>query len=252
MRRAARALTAAALLAPLAARAQTLASGIDAVRDGTVRFAFAARPDVCSDGRGSLWVNDRGSSVRSGPGYVCMHGPVRVTLGRDAGQTVSVRTCVACDNASRGNAEHDLGLVSAAEAARYLVRAAHGLAGKNANDAVSAAAFADSVDVTAAFADLVRDDDATIAARKQALFWFGQSDAPTKSLVALYDARSPLALREQFTFVVSQRRDDAAVEKLVAVARGDADLSVRKKALFWLGQTENPKALAFFRALLVP
>jgi HEAT repeat protein len=49
---------------------------------------------------------------------------------------------------------------------------------------------------------------------------------------------------------VSQRRDDVAVDKLIDIAQHDADLEVRKQAMYWLGQTQNPKALKFLRDLI--
>jgi hypothetical protein len=251
MSRATAVLAAAALLAPLAAGAQTIASRIDGVRDGAVQFAFAARPEVCGDGRGSTWIRNREFTNSNRGSSVCISGPVRVTIDRTDAQTVNVRSCVACRRAA-DDSGRDLGMVPAAEAAQYLVETAHRLAGKSAGAAVSAAAFADSADIGPALANLVRDGDASIDARKDGLFWYGQGDAPTKSLIELYDANEPSRLREHFTFVLSQRRDDPAVDELMSIARTDADVRVRKQALFWLGQTNNPKALAFFRALLVP
>ena len=38
--------------------AQSLASRIGDVRNGTVRFAYTSRPDVCGDGRNSIRTGD--------------------------------------------------------------------------------------------------------------------------------------------------------------------------------------------------
>ena len=76
------------------ASAQSLSARVDGVRQGVVSFRFPSRPDVCGDGDGS-WASGRtvrGSRDERG----CVVGPVTVSLGRDDGQTVSVRTCVAC------------------------------------------------------------------------------------------------------------------------------------------------------------
>lgn len=229
------------------AGAQSIAKRVDAVRDGTVEMHFATRPGVCGDGRGSVWTTDRERDV--GRSRTCIEGPVRVRLGRADGNTVSVRTCIACQSA-RASLDVDLGEVPALEAARYLLGVARSGGGRNAGDAVSAAAFADA-DVAADIAEIARDEAATLEARKQALFWFGQSDAPTRTLVNLDAALKPQALREHYTFVLSQRRDDAAVTKLIDIARSDRDARVRKQAMFWLGQSRDPKAIQFFRDILV-
>jgi hypothetical protein len=223
---------------------QSVASRVNAVREGTVDFTFASRPEVCGDGHGSTWTTDNGYR-----GYNCMHGPVRVTIGRADNQTVSVRSCVACAPRSSGG---DLGEVPAQDAVRYLLDLARTVGGSSADHAVSAAAFADVPNIGPDLARLVRDDNATMSARRQALFWLGQTDYATKDLVALDAELTSEALREQYVFVLSQRRDDPSLDKLIDIARHDQSVDTRKKAMFWLGQSHEPKALAFFREVLKP
>jgi len=249
-----RVLTSCAVAVSVAAasiQGQSLAARVDAVRDGTVLMAFAARPGVCGDGHGSTWTRRVQSSDDSRSGqWACSPGPVRVSLGRAERQTVSVRTRVG----GRWNAagtETDLGEVSPSDAAHYLVGLARTLGGNSAGDALSAAAFADADDVAPDFERLVRDDAAPLEARKQALFWLGQGDLPTRDLARLYDALKAYTLREHFTFVISQRRDDLAIDKLIEIARHDPDLQVRKQAMFWLGQIHDPRAVKFFQDLLI-
>jgi hypothetical protein len=87
--------------------------------------------------------------------------------------------------------------------------------------------------------------------REQAMFWLGQGRAPTADLVRLYDrlGNEP-TLRSHYTFVLSQRRDVEALDKLIDVAQHDTDRTVRHQALFWLGQSKDPRALAFIRDLV--
>lgn len=240
----------AATLAAIPVQAQSLASRIDAVRDGMVLMAFASRPGVCGDGHGSIWIQDS-RSVRdaSDRRWVCVPGPVRVALGRADKQTISVRTRVG-GRWSAASSETDLGEVSASDAAHYLLDLARTLGGESAGEALSAAAFADAANLSPEFERLVRDDAASLETRKQALFWLGQGDLPTRDLAHLYDGLGPFALREHFTFVISQRRDDFAIDKLIDVARRDPDLEIRKRAMFWLGQSREPRAIKFFKDLL--
>lgn len=232
-----------------AASAQSIADRVNAIRDGTVRMSFAARSGVCGDGTGSVWIRDARHDADTR--HSCIAGPIRVAVGRDNGVTVSVRTRVGGEwSASRS--ETDLGMVSPEDAARYLLRLSRELAGRNADEAMSGAVFADASDISPELSRLVRDRDVRVETRKQALFWFGQGDAPTKDLVRLYDTLEARSLREHFTFVVSQRRDDEAIDKLIEIARADRDPQIRKQAMFWLGQTKDPRAVKFFHDVLLP
>jgi hypothetical protein len=40
---------------------------------------------------------------------------------------------------------------------------------------------------------------------------------------------------------MSESRDRAATDKLIEIARRDPDREMRKKALFWLGQKNDPR-----------
>jgi HEAT repeat protein len=51
-------------------------------------------------------------------------------------------------------------------------------------------------------------------------------------------------------FALSQRRNEEAVPALIQVARNNRDPSVRRTALFWLGQTIDPRAVALFEEIL--
>lgn len=229
---------------------QSLASRVDAVRDGRVLMTFAARPGVCGDGYGSTWIQNSRITYSSGDRqFICVAGPVRVAIGRADAQNVSVRKWVGGRWNAAGS-DVDLGDVSSSDAARYLLGVAHTLGGNSAGEAVSAAAFADAPDISLDLTKLIRDDDASLEARKQALFWLGQSDFPTADLVRMRESLKVFALREQYTFVLSQRHDDAAIDGLIDVARHDPDSEIRKRAMFWLGQTKEPRAIKFLQDIL--
>ena len=57
-------------------------------------------------------------------------------------------------------------------------------------------------------------------------------------------------VREQAVFALSQRPHDEGVPALIRIAREKADPELRKKAIFWLGQSDDPRALALFEELL--
>jgi len=87
-----------------------------------------------------------------------------------------------------------------------------------------------------------RDTRESFRLRKNALFWAGQSEStPTQNLVLFYRAVPERDLREHAIFVLSQRKDEAALNELLRIARDDNDRALRGKALFWLGQKDDPR-----------
>lgn len=51
-------------------------------------------------------------------------------------------------------------------------------------------------------------------------------------------------------FALSQRPRDEGVPALIAVAKTNKDPEIRRKALFWLGQSQDPRAIDLFEQLL--
>jgi HEAT repeat protein len=90
--------------------------------------------------------------------------------------------------------------------------------------------------------DRARDSRESLKIRKSALFWAGQRElTPTKDLVGFYRNATEPELREHAVFVLSQRKDDAALNELLRIAREDSDRRMRARALFWLGQKDDPR-----------
>ena len=57
-------------------------------------------------------------------------------------------------------------------------------------------------------------------------------------------------VKKQAVFALSQLPADEGVPQLIRVARTNRAREVRKQAMFWLGQSEDPRALAFFEEVL--
>ena len=99
--------------------------------------------------------------------------------------------------------------------------------------------------------NIALDPKESIEARKQALFWAGQSGASTDQFVSLYDKINDAEIKEQLIFVFSQRgRDTKAQDKLMDIARNDKDKEMRTKAIFWLGQSRSPRAVQCLQELI--
>ena len=57
-------------------------------------------------------------------------------------------------------------------------------------------------------------------------------------------------IKEQLIFVFSQKRDAKALDKLMSIAKSDKDKELRSKAVFWLGQSRDPRAAKFLEDLI--
>ena len=92
-----------------------------------------------------------------------------------------------------------------------------------------------------------------IELRKKALFWAGQSGVGIPELAQLYDkmGAGDTEMREQIIFVLSQRQTDkAAIDKMFDIAKNEKDPELRKKAIFWLGQSRDPRVQQFLMDLI--
>jgi HEAT repeat protein len=90
---------------------------------------------------------------------------------------------------------------------------------------------------------IARDTAQGIEMRKQALFWAGQGGVSLAELTKLYGTVGDQQMREQLIFVYSQRNEPEALDKLIEIAKSDPNPDLRKRALFWLGQSEESRAV---------
>ena len=97
---------------------------------------------------------------------------------------------------------------------------------------------------------VARDPSQSLEMRKQALFWAGQAGVRIEELTDLYANVADQAMREQLVFVYSQRDEPAALEKLIDIARRDPNPELRKRALFWLGQSEDSRAVQVLQEII--
>lgn len=88
--------------------------------------------------------------------------------------------------------------------------------------------------------------------RGQALFWLSQR-AGQRAVGTIADAvdRDPdTDVKKRAVFALSQLPADEGVPRLITIARGHSIKAVQKHAFFWLGQSNDPRALAFFADVL--
>jgi TolA-binding protein len=101
--------------------------------------------------------------------------------------------------------------------------------------------------------DLALNEREDVEMRKKALFWAGQQGGVTTAdLARLYDGMRDREMKDQVIFVLSQRsRDGDAVDKLMSIVKDDCDAELRKKALFWLGQSRDPRSTRFIEDIVL-
>lgn len=89
--------------------------------------------------------------------------------------------------------------------------------------------------------EIAADSKYSVGIRKQAIFSAGQAGVTTADLVSLYGKVTEAEVKGQLVWVLSQQKDPAAVDKLIEIARRDPDVRMRRKAIFWLGQSHDPR-----------
>ena len=245
--------------------AQSIARKVSQVKDGTVRMSFAARSDVCGNGAGNISTgNGTNRTYRSNNGSTstssrhneweddCESGPVRVAIDIADGKPIALRTYVG-GRWRPGTEITDLGTVPVKDAVDYLLDNLARADGKVAGEAIFPATIADSAVVWPRLLTLAKDDSRSKNVRNQAVFWVSQAagEKATAGLVEVVgDAAAEQDVRIQAVFALSQRPKDEGIPALIEIAKNNKDPKIRKQSIFWLGQSGDPRAIAYFEAIL--
>src|SRR5216117_2635750 len=242
--------------------AQSLERRVASAPDGSVRFSFAAKPGVYGNGRNMIsWDCDKGNCHNQIDGNwndhndwdaPCDSGPVRVALSKSSGRITDLRVYVGGEWRAKTTAT-DLGMVGTKDATSYLLALALRDESRAAEKAIFPAVLADSVTIWPDLLKIAKSDDVSRKVRRSAVFWLGQAagDAATRGLTDLVaDGGQDREVRESAVFALSQRPRDEGVPALIRIAKENKDPDLRRKAIFWLGQSDDPRALELFEELL--
>jgi hypothetical protein len=99
----------------------------------------------------------------------------------------------------------------------------------------------------------VAHDDKSVRVRSQALFWLAQRAGKQISEEAIRRAieQDPdTEVKKKAVFALTQMRNGDGVPLLIEIARTHQNAAVKKQAMFWLGQSKDPRALKFFEDVL--
>lgn len=240
----------AGLCAAAPASAQTLAQRIARAPDGLVRLSFAARAGVCGNGRNINW-GERDNK----DGWIsdCDPGPVRVALEVERGSVRAARTYVGGRWNGLTRPGTELGAVSARAAAEFFLDLAE--AGREMKgDVLLPALLADSITIWPELIRIGKNASVRTSVRKQAVFWLSQeaSAEATRGLTELAESeRENQDIRKQAVFALSQLKHGEGIPTMIRLARTDRDPVIRKQAIFWLGQSGDPRAIEFFEEVLI-
>jgi len=252
-------LAAAALLAP-DARAQSLSRRIADVGDGIVVFSFASRPGVCGDGETyvrdgfgeGMRISERGnfSGRNRGDDWPpCIPGPVHVRATVSKGEIIRLRTFGGPLRDRDAGERRDLGSVGVGEATSFLTHLVEQANGRSASEAVLPLVLADSIDPWPTLLRFARDERLSRSIRSSVDFWLARGASATLG-VADHDDDADDDVRSSAVFALSQQPKDVAIPRLLEVARHNAHPAARAQALFWLGQSGDPRAIDLFEEIL--
>lgn len=225
-----------------------------------VQFSFASRRGVCgdgarylSDGLGGerrLYVEGNNQGWRRGDDWEpCAPGPVRVVVSTNDGQFTQLRTYVGPSRRAPDDAHRDLGLVSVREGIDFLTRLIEGDNGRLSNDAILPLVLADSVDPWPTLLRLERDDRLGKASRSTIAFWLARGAGYVLG-VNDEEPSDDDEVRTQAVFALSQQPRESAVPRLIDIVQHSNRPVVRAQALFWLGQSGDPRAIDLFEDIL--
>src|SRR5258708_14651 len=99
----------------------------------------------------------------------------------------------------------------------------------------------------------VARDDKSSRVRGQALFWLAKKASrqiSEEAIRAAIDQDPETQVKEKAVFALTQVPNGDGVPMLIEVARTNRNAQVRKKAMFWLGQSKDPRAIKFFEDVL--
>jgi len=238
------------------ASAQTLANRVASASDRSVQFTYKARPGVCGDGR---------TYISTGPGNFygynssegteqCQPGPVRVVLDLADRNVVALRTYVGVPSTGVDASVSNLGNVSPAEAADFLLGVAGRADGRVGRDAIFAALLGDSVDISSRLLAIGRDANRPLETRRAALAGLAradsrQLDAIGSALVQVATNESDVqGAREEALRVLSRLEHGAGIQPLIRLANTNTTSWIGRESMRVLASSGDPRARDFLRA----
>src|SRR5262245_51756054 len=187
------------------------------------------------------------------PGPVRLEGPdTMVVLYRVAEKRVErVRIFSPdCELDAGGRAIHWLEGVSPADSVTLLASLVSGTERVRSGAMAALAMNRDDVSVPTLLTMARQDTSGKV--RGDALFWLAQTAGRRVAgdITEAIEKDPDTEVKKRAVFALSQLPKDEGVPLLITVAKTNRNPVVRKQAMFWLGQSRDPRALDFFTQIL--
>jgi HEAT repeat protein len=101
---------------------------------------------------------------------------------------------------------------------------------------------------------LARGTDAAedVARRRSALQGASRAGVAIAELVSAYDRAGDRTTREELINLYFTRGERAGIDKLIAIARSDTDMTLRRSAITRLSRSDDPRVIAVLREIVIP
>jgi len=236
--------------------AQSLANRIAAASDRSVQFSFPVRPGVCGDGRTYISTGSGNfyGSFSTNASDQCLSGPVRVVADLADRNVIALRTYVGGPAVAVETGITNLGTVTSAEAAEYLVGVAARADGRVGRDAIFAALLGENVDLTSRLLEIGRDQNRPLETRRAALSGLVRSDSRQfdrigSALVQIATDESDVqGVRTAALSALSRLDHGAGIQPLVQLASANLTSWVGREAMTVLARSGDPRARQFLRS----
>jgi hypothetical protein len=245
-------------LAAMPSGGQSLAQRVTSA-DGIVQVTYPSRTSACGDGeryisnvfgRDQQYAGDIVWSEQNNQwNRPCVHGPARVVATVVSGEVTRLRAYVGPVPA----AVADVRAVSvdSRDASAWLGEIVRTGSARVASEAMLPLVLADAPDPWPLLLAVARDDDRPRDVRRNALTWLSNG---VNERLGIADAGRSASdddqMREQAVFTLTQRPKSESVPQLIDLARGAKNPAARKAAIFWLGQSGDPRAISVYAELL--
>jgi hypothetical protein len=244
------------LLAAASANAQSLARNVTSV-DGSVQVLFPAPPNVCGDGESFIRTSSGRNATYSGSvntreawyNRPCVTGQGRALVSVINGEVARLSVYVGPVPSFAANTRTIN--APAADATAWLIELANRAESRVASRAIQALSYVDAPTPWPAVLRIARSTERPQDVRRSAIMSlsFGVTDKLGLSDVDEHGSDDD-EIRTQAVFVLSQRKKSESVPDLVDLVRTAKNPAVRKAAIFWLGQSGDPRAVEVYAELL--
>ena len=243
--------------APLGA--QTIAQRLSTA-DRPVQVIYPSRQTACGDGRsyvghvfddGYYFGTDDNTMYQRGDGWsrgACVHGPARVVATVFGGEVTRLRVYVG--PVPPPSPDVETVNAGASDAAAWLVSLVTGDNARVAASAILPLMLVDAPDPWPVLLRVARDNSRGMNVRRDALMWLGKGAIAHLGIEQKSDDSPDDEMRTQAVFVLSQRPKSESVPTLIDLAKTAKYPSAKRSAIFWLGQTGDPRAADVFAEFL--